>query len=485
MREQILIFVSTGNGLLVTCSSIGIVVLILLCLWLTSRDRAKHFKRDVQSAEQRAGSFAKERDAALARTATLEEKYSGILAIDREIANRTGSIANLELQIAELRTSYASKRMVFDRLNNEIAVFEDRIELAELGMFRPVISLGSTEEYKRAIEGVRDRQKAMISAKTAVVCTTTWTVHGSEAQGRTMVNRNVRLTLRAYNNECEVLINRVSWKNFDSIKSRMAKCRQTYNDLNTSLSVEITEAYELLKFEELRLVYEEALKHQEEKDQIREEKEREREEAKAQRELQAEIARSEKRERQREEALAAARSELAAASEIERTAYQARVAELEEQLKSAHEQTERTKSMAEQTRIGHVYIISNIGAFGEEVFKIGMTRRLEPRDRIRELGDASVPFPFEVHALIFTEDAPTLERELHEAMADARVNRVNLRKEFFRAPGQRVAQVVRERFPSVIYVENPQSQEYLGSIPVQNLNVAIQSEIESRLPVEI
>ncbi len=110
--------------------------------------------------------------------------------------------------------------------------------------------------------------------------------------------------------------------------------------------------------------------------------------------------------------------------------------------------------MAEQTRIGHVYIISNIGAFGEEVFKIGMTRRLNRETGFRELGDASVPFPFEVHALIFTEDAPKLERELHEAMADARVNRVNFRKEFFRAPGHRVAQVVRERFPNVIYIES-------------------------------
>ena len=210
-----------------------------------------------------------------------------------------------------------------------------------------------------------------------------------------------------------------------SIHARVVKCREAFNDLNDSLSIVITPEFEALKLEELRLVHEEALKHQEEKERIREEKEREREEAKAQRELQAEIARSEKREREREAALAEARSELAAASEAERAAYQTRVAELEQQLAKAHEQTERTKSMAEQTRIGHVYIISNIGSFGEEVFKIGMTRRLEPLDRIKELGDASVPFPFEVHALIFTEDAPTLGRELHMAMEDARLNRVN------------------------------------------------------------
>lgn len=300
-----------------------------------------------------------------------------------------------------------------------------------------------------------------------------------------MIHRNIRLILRAYKNECEVLVTRVSWKNYESIKKKMLKCREVYNDLNESLGIVITKEFERLKLEELRLVYEHAFRHQEEKELLREEKEREREEAKAQRELQAEIARSEKREYEREMALTAARSELALATEAERTAYQARVEELELQLAKAHEQTERTKSMAEQTRIGHVYIISNVGSFGEEVFKIGMTRRLEPLERIRELGDASVPFPFEVHAMIFTEDAPTLERELHVAMQDARINRVNLRKEFFRTSGARVANIIRERFPNIVYVERPESQEYLGSLSKEDLETVMRTSSENLVPAAI
>ena len=108
-----------------------------------------------------------------------------------------------------------------------------------------------------------------------------------------------------------------------------------------------------------------------------------------------------------------------------------RIAILEQQLAEAEAKEERAKSMAEQTRKGHVYVISNIGSFGEDVYKIGLTRRLEPMDRVKELGDASVPFPFDVHAMIYTDDAPALETALHREFHSQRVNAVNIRKEFF------------------------------------------------------
>ncbi len=301
MHALVLSFLATEHGPLIAGGVASGSMLLLLALWLINRSKLKRRKDEIANLESKAAILAKERDAAGAKAADLEKSYSGIIAVDQEIANRHASIAGLDLQIVELRSSYAQKRGIFDQLSREIAVFEDRIELAEIGMFRPLISLGSTEEYRRALESVRERQKAMISAKTALVCMKPWSVNGSEAQGRTMINRNIRMTLRAYNNECEVLINRVSWKNFDSIKTRRQSVGRLITTLTPSLSIDVTEAYEYLKFEELRLVYEEALKHQEEKNKIREEKEREREEAKAQRELQAEIARSEKRERQREE----------------------------------------------------------------------------------------------------------------------------------------------------------------------------------------
>ena len=124
-------------------------------------------------------------------------------------------------------------------------------------------------------------------------------------------------------------------------------------------------------------------------------------------------------------------SPLAQANEQERSEMEQRIAILEQQLAEAEAKEERAKSMAEQTRKGHVYVISNIGSFGEDVYKIGLTRRLEPMDRVKELGDASVPFPFDVHAMIYTDDAPALETALHREFHSQRVNAINLRKEFF------------------------------------------------------
>jgi hypothetical protein len=122
--------------------------------------------------------------------------------------------------------------------------------------------------------------------------------------------------------------------------------------------------------------------------------------------------------------------------------YEAKLAELAARLVAAEAKNQRALSMAQQTRAGHVYVISNIGSFGEDVLKIGLTRRLEPLDRIRELGDASVPFDFDVHALIRSEDAPALERELQRHFVRQQVNKVNARKEFFRVKLQNVRELV-------------------------------------------
>jgi hypothetical protein len=117
-------------------------------------------------------------------------------------------------------------------------------------------------------------------------------------------------------------------------------------------------------------------------------------------------------------------------------------------------------SRAQMTRSGHVYIISNIGSFGEDIYKIGMTRRLVPEERIQELGDASVPFPFDIHALIFCEDAPTLETKLHNCFDSRRINQVNLRKEFFRVSLAEIQEVVRQNHGEIEFTLIAQADEY-------------------------
>ena len=156
-----------------------------------------------------------------------------------------------------------------------------------------------------------------------------------------------------------------------------------------------------------------------------------REEEKAKKEYERAIKQAEKDEKKIENEIAKVRKSLQAANTEERNKYEEEMRKLRERLQEAEDRHKRAESMAQQTRRGHVYIISNIGSFGEGVVKIGMTRRLEPMDRVKELGDASVPFTFDVHAMIFDEDAPTLERRLHERFDQRRVNRINYRKEFF------------------------------------------------------
>lgn len=160
---------------------------------------------------------------------------------------------------------------------------------------------------------------------------------------------------------------------------------------------------------------------------IREEEKARRDFEKARREVEKEEKILDKARKEIEEKLSKAASE-------DRARFEQELEEIKQKLLEAEEKGQRALSMAQQTKRGHVYIISNIGSFGENIFKIGLTRRLEPLDRVKELGDASVPFTFDVHAMIHSEDAPRLEKELHETFNLDRVNRINYRKEFFSIP---------------------------------------------------
>ncbi len=148
----------------------------------------------------------------------------------------------------------------------------------------------------------------------------------------------------------------------------------------------------------------------------------------------------------------------------------AQVTELERRLAEAQANKERAIARAQLTRSGHVYVISNIGSFGEEVFKIGMTRRLDPMERIRELGDASVPFAFDVHAVIFSEDAPALEATLHQAFEQRRINLVNERKEFFGVSIQDIALAVRKCHGEIQVTLAAEARDYRKTIAMRAAN---------------
>ncbi|MDO6477373.1 GIY-YIG nuclease family protein [Alteromonas sp. 1_MG-2023] len=202
------------------------------------------------------------------------------------------------------------------------------------------------------------------------------------------------------------------------------------------------------------------------KEEQRELREQQREEKKAREEAMKAQIEAEKEEAIKAAAIAKLETELAEKSEQEKLAFQEQLDVLKSELALAHEKLERAKSRAQETKQGHVYVISNIGSFGKDVLKIGMTRRLEPMDRVRELGDASVPFTFDVHALIESDDAPHLESTLHRVFDTKRLNRINRRKEFFRVSIDDIEKELNKMDIDALISRVPSADEYYQTLKI-------------------
>ncbi|MFT6908595.1 MAG: hypothetical protein ACJAS1_005297 [Oleiphilaceae bacterium] len=345
--------------------------------------------------------------------------------VDLKVANEA---------LANLKADYAAKRPFLDELIKEIKLYERTNELGRLGFYQRDYEFDHSEKSKCAIEKVRDKQKTLLRNKTkrgAIWCSTEWSVGDSRAEGKKMTNRNIRLTARAFNNECDAAISNAKWNNLDQMSARIEKGFETINDLNEPNQIYISDRFLELKLQELKLTCQYREQRQDEKVELRELNAQIREEERAEVEIQKALFDAEKDEVKFIGALAKAREQANAESGAKLSKLEDKIAKLQQSLLEAQERKDRAKSMAEQTKAGHVYVISNIGIYGNNVYKIGMTRRLEPLDRVRELSNASVPFRFDVHAMIRSDDAPTLEKSLHRKFEERRVNKANSRKEFF------------------------------------------------------
>lgn len=373
-------------------------------------------------------------------------------------------------EIDALEKGIRERRMDIERLDGTLP-------LLETGFFEPTFQFDMAERYKEAIQANRAKQKKMIADGKAVFGKVAWQLSGSQAEGDKMVKRAVKLTLRAFNNECEAGIANVTWSNFERTKDRISNAFKDINKLNESNQIVIDEDFLKLKHQELKLYHEWLLKKQAEKEEQAEIRQHLKEEEKAQREAAAAVAAAEKEEEKYQRLLAKAQKEaMEAAQKVADTQTQQDqdrlkklqddVAALTQQLAAAHAQNVRALSMAQQTKRGHVYIISNKGSFGEDVFKIGMTRRLDPQDRIDELGDASVPFCFDVHGMIYSDDAPAMENHLHKQFSNKRVNRINERKEFFRVTLDEIQDEVRKIDPNAELVTTMLADEYHQTLAI-------------------
>ena len=388
-----------------------------------------------------------------------EEKYSRIVNIDDEKEK-------LDKELNKLKEDFKSKKTIYDKLIKQVAIYDDEIELAEFGFYKSMFPFDTSEKFKDAIKIVKDKQKAIVASKQAIYTEIEWTVEGSKAKGKTFANKIIRLTSRAFNNECDSAIANVKWNNVDKMKLRIEKAWEAINKMNETNSVVIDYSYLRLKIEELQLTYEYQDKKQKEKEEQAEIRQLMREEAK----LEQEKDKAEKEEEKYQKLLDKANKDAEKLSGDKLETLNIKLKELELELEEAKKKSERAKSMAEQTRSGHVYVISNVGSFGENVYKIGMTRRLEPIDRVKELGDASVPFIFDVHALIYSEDAPSLEKILHKVFDKQRVNLVNSRKEFFRVSLQEIEKEVKKISPEIEFIETIEARDYKESLAIRDKN---------------
>lgn len=305
-----------------------------------------------------------------------------------------------------------------------------------------------------------------------------WVVNGNKREGTKMVKNQSKLMLRAFNGELDAAVAKVNWNNVDKMLERVQKAFDAINQSGSVTQIAITNEYLKHSLAEIRLTYELERKKQEIKEEQRRIREQMRDEEQAQREFEKAQKTAEAEEARYQKALVAARAEMEKAKASEMAKVQEKVAQLEAKLLEAQNNVQRAVSMAQLTRSGHVYVISNIGSFGDEVFKIGMTRRLEPTERVYELGDASVPFPYDIHAMIYSLDAPALENAFHREFADRRVNAINTRKEFFRVTLSEIRIFALQHDASIEFTELAEAREYRQTLSLR------QRSAEQTLPVE-
>lgn len=367
----------------------------------------------------------------------------------------------LQAQIEKLKNNILE-------VKDKIVVMEDEILYQEFGFYNPKYNLENSEAYKVKLEQIRNKQKQMAKDKSATTYSDDWKLNGSVAEGRKMNNDNIKMTLYSFNTDCDNAIAKAKFNNIASIEKRIRNSCDKLNKMNAKNKIAIKPQYLNLKLEELYLAYEyEQIKEAEREEQLRI-KEEMREEQKALREIEALKKKIEKEEKHFAQEIAALKNRFNTSIGEERLALQNKILELETKLALVEKDKEDVYNREQNTRAGYVYIISNLGSFGENVYKIGMTRRLEPLDRVKELGDASVPFTFDVHAMIFSENAPTLENALHHAFHHRRLNKVNERKEFFRVSLEEIADVVTRNHNKVVeFTRIAEAEHYRESLIIE------------------
>lgn len=379
----------------------------------------------------------------------LEHEYSSAKeALDRKYEESKRSLKNEQAEIIKELTLLKQEEKA---LNENLL-----IEHYNLSEYDGITS----EECKNKLSLLKNEEQELIRSNSYALVSSS----GSKKE----ISDNIKQIIRCFNAECDNILMNISVKNIDSMRSKITKCFESLNKIFLIDGIQLSKRVLELKLEELNLVYTFELKREQEREQQRAIKEQMIEEEKVRREIEKQKAKLEKDQLQVTNEVNKLMSYLQKAqTDVERQLYVDKIKELEMKIKELETQKEKVLEREANALAGFVYVISNIGSFGEDIYKIGMTRRLEPMDRIKELSSASVPFEFDVHAMIFSDNAPELENTLHKYFEKQSVNRVNLRKEFFHVTIDEIEKVVKENYNNTVqFTRIPVAAEYRQTLSI-------------------
>lgn len=377
-----------------------------------------------------------------------------LLAVQKQIDAEESRLANTQAQVAATQIDLDAARSQLQVVQQQLLGAEDAVQLESFALYEPKYQFTNSIDYKNRLDDIREDQKRTARGLSAEVdAWDSYAVELTKAQWKKLRKDALKLALRSFNSESEYCVDNVKFSNMEKMEERIRRSFETCNKLLKAVDAWWKDIVLERKLQELHLAHEYQMKRQEEKEAARQAREDQREQEKLEKEIREARAKIEKERRHFTSALQKLQLRLGAASDQqERDGLQTRIDELSSQNNKLDEEERLLDYRERNARAGYVYVISNIGAFGEGVFKIGMTRRLEPMDRVDELGDASVPFRFDVHALVFSDNAPALEAKLHSRFAAGRLNKVNGRKEFFRADLNQIETVIRANYDAVVEV---------------------------------
>lgn len=419
-----------------------------------------------ENAARLAAELQANRQQSQAEMQTLQAKYDDLeakardiglldlLAVKKQIQNEGTLLASVQAQVAATQADLEAARSQLQEIQQQILGAEDTVQLESFALYEPKYQFTNSIDYKNRLDEIREDQKRTARGLSAEVdAWDNYAVEFTKTQWKKLRKDALKLALRSFNSESEYCIDNVKFSNLEKMEERIRRSFETCNKLLKAIDAWWKDIVLERKLQELYLAHEYQMKRQEEKEAVRQAREDRREQEKLEKEIQEARAKIEKERRHFTSALQKLQLRLGAAvDQDERDDLQTRIDELSSQNSKLDEEERLLDYREQNARAGYVYVISNIGAFGEGIFKIRMTRRLEPMDRVDELGDASVPFRFDVHALVFSDNAPALEAKLHSHFASGRLNKVNGRKEFFRADLKVIEAVIRANYDAVVEV---------------------------------